>query len=363
MPASSHRDLRYQPDSVTLFTRLRAMPYAALLHSGDHDAPNGRYDIMAADPRRLFEYRDGVLRVDDMSIRTTRPLETLRHCLDTQNAAAAPPHFRSGFIGFFGYALQHTLERLPTSPPDPTGLPDLWGGDYLWSIVTDHVARTTKLWCDPELKDAEINSVLSAISREAPAPADGARICGAFEPSSSIEQYRLAFAKIQNYISSGDCYQVNLARHYRAPLLANRNEASWHTYQRLVRVQPGPFGAYLTTPHGEIACVSPERFVRLSTQGLETTPIKGTAARRDDAREDARVRRALADSPKNRAENLMIVDLLRNDLGRLCKPGTIRAQSLFDVQSFSNVHHLVSTIAGQPEAGVDAWEVDRKSVV
>lgn len=167
--------------------------------------------------------------------------------------------------------------------------------------------------------------------------------------------YCNAFNTVKRYIAAGDCYQVNLARHYVAGMTGDRAMASWSAYQRLVEVLPAPFGAYLATPFGHIVCLSPERFIRYSGNCIETSPIKGTAPRHTTMALDTASRNHLATSAKDRAENLMIVDLLRNDLGRICTPGSIQATELFQVETFANVHHLVSTIRGVPWPHVDAW--------
>jgi para-aminobenzoate synthetase component I len=148
---------------------------------------------------------------------------------------------------------------------------------------------------------------------------------------------------------------VNLARHYHAGLRGDCASASWVAYQQLANTQPGPFSAYLTTPFGVVVSMSPERFIKFFNYQIETAPIKGTAPRHRDRARDATAKDDLANSAKDRAENLMIVDLLRNDLGRLCVPGTIDASELFTIETFANVHHLVSTIRGIPKSGVDAW--------
>jgi para-aminobenzoate synthetase component 1 len=154
--------------------------------------------------------------------------------------------------------------------------------------------------------------------------------------------YRRAFERIQHYLVEGDCYQVNFAQRFSA-------EVSGDPFQGYLalRVQnPAPFAAYLNTPFGQVLSTSPERFLSLRDERVETRPIKGTRPRSDDRLEDEALRRALQRSEKDRAENLMIVDLLRNDLGRVCRYGSVKVPQLFGIESYATVHHLVSVVEG-----------------
>jgi len=350
----NHRNLPYHADTLALFARLRALPHAALLHSSDRRTATGRYDIMTADPLRCVSYDQGVLSIGAKRTATKQPFAALREEFQVDDEASSP-HFRTGFIGYFAYALQHTLERLPTGPPDTTGLPMLCGGDYGWSVVTDHVAATTTLWYRADLPASDVKRIERLLATSAADVPHEFFIDARYVSTTDDATYREGFNAIKTYIASGDCYQVNLARHYVAGMSGDQATASWSAYQRLVAIQPAPFGAYLATPFGHIVCLSPERFIRYSGDRIETSPIKGTAPRHTTQALDIASRDRLVDSAKDRAENLMIVDLLRNDLGRICKPGSIRAAALFQVESFANVHHLVSTICGVPRPGIDAW--------
>jgi anthranilate/para-aminobenzoate synthase component I len=138
--------LRDHADPLSLFERLRALPQPVLLHSSDRTSAAGRYDAMAADPIHSIIYHDGVLRVGTKSIATKRPLDALRTHFET-SANSRPAHFRTGFIGYFGYGLHHTLE-LPPGPPDVTGLPQMCGGDYSWSVVTGRICRPGSVRAD-----------------------------------------------------------------------------------------------------------------------------------------------------------------------------------------------------------------------
>jgi len=183
------------------------------------------------------------------------------------------------------------------------------------------------------------------------------QVRGGITSNLSAREYRSAFDAIKQFLHAGDCYQVNLAQRFSAEAGGD----AWAAYLELRRLSPAPYSAYLDWPHVQILCVSPELFLQVRNGEVETRPIKGTRARSADSAEDARRARALRCDPKDRAENLMIVDLLRNDLARNCATGSVRAPQLFGVESYSNVHHLVSTVTGKLRAGCDALDLLRDS--
>jgi para-aminobenzoate synthetase component 1 len=178
---------------------------------------------------------------------------------------------------------------------------------------------------------------LSAVAAAAPF-----RLTEPFQAQQSREQYRRALARIHAYLGAGDCYQVNYAQRFQArwqgqPLAA---------FLRLLAAHPAPHACYLKVGDEAVFGVSPERFLRIESRRVTSEPIKGSRPRGRDAEEDRVLGEALLADPKDRAENLMIVDLLRNDLGQFCQPGSIRAEPLFELRRFSNVQHLVSTVSG-----------------
>ena len=168
-------------------------------------------------------------------------------------------------------------------------------------------------------------------------------------------RYAHAFDKVKNYILEGDCYQVNLAQRFSAQAKGD----GWLAYKKLREISPAPFMAYMQLPHLEVLSASPERFLQVVGQHVETRPIKGTRPRSDDAIEDAKQAIDLQNSLKDRAENLMIVDLLRNDIGKNCEIGSVKAEKLFQLQSFANVHHLVSIVTGKLAQGKSALDLLR----
>lgn len=347
-------ELPYHADSAALFDAVASEPWAVLLDSGQAGG-QGRWDILAARPYAtlvcsggITEYRQdgGVQRgLDD-------PLDALRAALGAGQAAGDLP-FSGGAIGYFAYDLARGWTRLPSLAADAAAWPDMALGFYDWAVLVDHREhRSYLVHAGRRPMAGETWRDLVALFRRPQAERGQAyfRACGAVAASFSQQGYRAAFDRVQAYIRAGDCYQVNLAQRFTCPVEGD----PWAAYRALRRINPAPFSAYLSLPWGAVLSASPERFLQVRAGMVETRPIKGTRRRSPDAREDSLLRQALQVSVKDRAENLMIVDLLRNDLGRVCAPGSVRVPELFQVESFATVHHLVSTVTGRLRAGEDA---------
>ncbi|WP_373280411.1 aminodeoxychorismate synthase component I [Methylogaea oryzae] len=232
-------------------------------------------------------------------------------------------------------------------------------GLYDWAVVVDH--RERRSWLVGQGRDArtaarwnELQRIFSQVQTLAWQPR-GFRVLGEVVSNLPRERYARAFERIQHYIREGDCYQVNLAQRFSAPCQGS----PWHAYHQLRRLNCAPFSAYLNHPQVQTLSSSPERFLQVQDGVVETKPIKGTRPRGADSAADFAQAQALRDSLKDRAENLMIVDLLRNDLGKSCRPGSVHVPKLFDVESFATVHHLVSTVRGQLADGVHALDLLR----
>jgi para-aminobenzoate synthetase component I len=343
--------LGYRPDTLGLFERLLDLPRPALLHSADRSNPQGRYDVVAADPYAWIHYDGARLHRDGTATPAADPLAALRAALPPVGGPVGA-HFRHGFIGYFAYDLCHPALGVTSQPPTSVDAPPLQGGLYAWSIVTDHWRRQTTLFAHGVSRDY-VRGVVACVDRAA--PRIGAyRLAPFTQPPE--DDYRTAFARIQEYLHAGDCYQVNLARHFHAACVAPAPADTFALYRQLVARQPGAFAAFLDMPGTTVLSLSPERLLQFGADRIETCPIKGTASRGADPDEDRRLAVALRSDSKNRAENLMIVDLLRNDLGRVCRAGSIRVTKMFELLALDNVHHLVSTIEGTPRSGVDALE-------
>jgi para-aminobenzoate synthetase component 1 len=231
--------------------------------------------------------------------------------------------------------------------PDHTdavvNLPDMRIGRYLWSLVANHSAQQTQLFFH-DLCPAELSqSIIQRLSQVKETLSPGHfRLREPFKPTLSSEQYKQSVTAVKNYILSGDCYQTNFTQHFSSSFEGDL----WQAYLALREAAPSPYSAFWQWQDKALLSISPERFVKSSEGKVETKPIKGTLLRGKTVEEDQDNAVALLNSAKDRAENLMIVDLLRNDLGKNCVPGSIRVPKLFALESFPNVHHLVSTVSG-----------------
>ncbi len=351
--------LPYWPDNRQYYAQLRELPWPVWLDSGFPESGGGRYDILAADPYLTLVSKDGVAgcseagEVEQMD--HSDPLALLRTALGETSAPIADLPFSGGAIGFLGYDLNRSYGVLPPR----SGLvdwPDMAVGLYDWAVVVDH-ARQRSYFVRQGRDRRDHSAWQSALRRllaVSAAPGAVPEVRGTLlESGMSVADYARDFEQIQRYISDGDCYQVNFSQRFKARIGCD----AWTLYQRMRLDNPAPYGALLEYPFGQLLSSSPEQFLSLRNGRAQTRPIKGTRPRGSSAVQDLALRAQLLSSEKDRAENLMIVDLLRNDLGRVCEPGSIEVPDLFQVESFATVHHLVSTVTGRLRAGKDALDL------
>lgn len=351
------------PSAWDVALRLSDRPHLLFLDSALPGGELGRYSFVAADP---FAWIDGgpLTALDDV---------LRRHRLDP--LPGLPP-FQGGAAGLFGYDLCHQIERLPRPRFDEFGVPPLAVGLYDCVVSFDHQAGRAWVLSTglPERGTARVararrrlRDVRSRLERP-PSPlvwSPGLALQpAAYQPlpgwpgvgsSFTPDGFRAAIARAIEYVHAGDCFQVNLAQRLLAPL----REHPLALYDRLRRVNPAPFAGYLDLGRFALASASPERFVRLDRGRVQTRPIKGTRPRGATPEEDEARAGELLASPKDRAENVMIVDLLRNDLGRVCAFGSVRVEALCRLESYRTVHHLVSEVSGTLAAGKGAVDLLR----
>ena len=228
-------------------------------------------------------------------------------------------------LGTFGYAL-NKLEPYPGSTGSPAYL-----NAYEWAIVQDHLLRRAVFVALPSVPAQRRAELRRRFRQSAVEPRTRFSVNAPFVSNFSEAQYKNAFEQIQQYIQAGDCYQVNLAQRFSTSFTGD----PWPAYKQLRRAAAAPYSAYITLPdNNAIMSLSPERFIAVHGRHVETSPIKGTRPRGANAQSDQDAAQALINSGKDRAENLMIVDLLRNDLGKVAKPGSVKVPSLFAIESF-----------------------------
>ena len=405
------------PDPLRCCERLEGFPYRVFLDSAANETRLGRYSFLTADPCAVIRSHGTKTECLDL-VRGTRepvpgdPLAAVRALLAPHAADPVPdlPPFQGGVAGYVAYDWGLTLERLPAPRYDDLALPDLVLGVYDWVLAWDHVtsrawlistgmpetsqpARTTRAQeraravrarveqPNPEPRIPSLDVARDALSdgRRAspesriPSPESRVLARSVQAPSFAVENgwwdshlpirssftragYLAAVERVREYIFAGDIFQANLSQRFEAPL----GESPWSLYSRLHATNAAPFASFLDFPEATVISASPERFLRVGRDGrVETRPIKGTRPRGVGPEHDAALGQALAESAKDRAENLMIVDLMRNDLSRVCAPRSVRVSELFSLEHYATVHHLVSTVVGELESGLDALHLLR----
>jgi para-aminobenzoate synthetase component 1 len=354
-------EIPYRADSAAWFEPLADEPWAAYLDSGRPLHGAGRYDVIAADPDTTLVTRGGLTEIrtaDAVRLSPQDPFALLRAELGEPVSALPGLPFQGGAIGWFAYDLGRRIERLPTLARDSEQVPDMAIGIYDWALVADHLRKRAWLVGAGRVpRTRERWDELVSLFRDPPPAAvrPPFRVLGQPKPDLTRAAYGRAFERVKSYILEGDCYQVNLARRFSAPAAGD----PWSGFRELRQLNPAPFSAFLATPFARVLSSSPERFLQVRRGRVQTKPIKGTRPRGHTPGADFALARELAGSLKDQAENLMIVDLLRNDLGRVCTPGSVRVPKLFDVESFATVHHLVSTVTGRLAPGEDALSLLR----
>ena len=346
MLTCSIQPLAYTSNPGVYFERIRHEPGAILLDSGCPQATRGRYDILSAWPVEQLSWRPDT-RAQDF-------LASARTLLTGLQPAGAPVDtplpFTGGLIGHLDYTFGAALQGLGSTADTATTRLGL----YTWALITDHKLQTTQLVFHPQTSACERARITEHFQCSPAATDQRFSLKAPFTASLDRTQYHDAIARIQQYILAGDCYQVNFTQRFSAPCTGD----PWGAYVALRQACPTPFAGFQALDGSNaIVSLSPERFIRVQDRQVETRPIKGTQPRGANPSEDQHNARQLLESIKDRAENLMIVDLLRNDLGRSCRTGSIRVPELFSLETYPNVHHLVSAVTGELAPGKDVFDL------
>ncbi|EKO3372505.1 aminodeoxychorismate synthase component 1 [Vibrio fluvialis] len=350
------KPLTYQPDLANqLFSKVESQPWAMLLRSASDTHIDSRFDILVAHPivtLTTFGDETEVREPSGVTLSQDDPFELLatlqQHYLPALQYTDDLP-FIGGALGYFAYDLGRRVERLPSLAEHDLTAPDMAVGLYEWAIVVDHQLKTARVI------GQNIESAESLLADGNQKPLTAFALSSPWQSNMTPNSYREKFTQVQEYLLSGDCYQINLAQRFQA----HYQGSEWLAYLKLEQFNLAPFSAFIRTEQGTILSVSPERFLQVKDRIIETKPIKGTRPRNDDPVVDAANAAELAQAEKDQAENLMIVDLLRNDIGRVAKPGSVHVPKLFDIESFPAVHHLVSTIRAELDSQYDCADLLR----
>ncbi|MEE4202443.1 MAG: anthranilate synthase component I family protein [Halieaceae bacterium] len=333
----------YQEDGAQLAERFADLPGMVFLDGRSGRAPGAGWDLIAALPEHI-------LRISDYEFDAHRWFDAIDAALSAGEYTPAPDGwpFAPGAVGFLDYDSAARLHGVVKSNEQPATV-----GLYRAVVVQDHSRQQAMLVCDIRCPADTRDTLLTRLSSDACPAAlwPAARLLAPFAPEISDSQYIDAIDRIQGWLRAGDCYQVNFAHRFHTQLIGH----PWRAYRSLRAAVRGSYAAYLAlTPGHTVLSLSPERFISVENGAVITQPIKGTAPRSPDPEIDRAAAQALSQSPKDHAENVMITDLLRNDLGQWCMPGSVQTEELCVLRSYSNVHHLVSTVRGQLRPGIHA---------
>ncbi|PWY55300.1 aminodeoxychorismate synthase component I [Legionella qingyii] len=327
--------LDYSDSLHEYYQKLHHLPGFVLLESTDRF--HGRYDIISAYPYDFIQIEQNCQDLPGLLKRINQILSPVPSVVDLP--------FQGGALGYVSYDLGAKLIGIDSSiQPTLENMPLLDFGLYDWAIIVDHHQKEITLFAanmhqsTPKVVD-EVLELWNAVSKQ---PCD-AFIKSDFTPLLDKQDYMNAFSSVYQFLKEGRSYQVNLTQPFHAAYEGN----SWAFYKKICMKNPVPFSAFLRTPAADILSFSPERFLFYDEGKLVTSPIKGTIGRSTNEAEDDGLKNKLSSCEKNRAENVMIVDLLRNDLGKIAKSGSVNVTNLCEIQSYNSVHHLVSTIEAQ----------------
>jgi para-aminobenzoate synthetase component I len=368
------------PDPWQLCQRLAQLPHLLFLDSAGGPANLRRYSFLTADPFRWLLARGPRTEILDrgratvLCLETADPFAVLQEQLRQWRLPAIPdlPPFQGGAAGLFGYDLCHHIEKLPRPEQDEFAVPDMAIGFYDWVIAFDHPQRRAWLIATglPEISPSaqrekahdRLRQIRGLLEGQPPAACGLACVKQPIQLGPGFEvpglpgllsnvnrkRYLDTIRRAVEYIHAGDCFQVNIAQRLLYPACIPPLEL----YGRLRQRNPAPFAGYFDLGDFVIASASPERFLRVDNGAVETRPIKGTRPRGSTPAEEQANAEELLHSAKDRAENVMIVDLLRNDLGRVCQYGSVKVTQVCQLETYQYVHHLVSEVRGRLREGL-----------
>lgn len=358
------RTIQTTLNSFEIYLLFKDQPYSFMLDSGMDAGKLGRYSIIGADPFKVFKSKNSTIEIfnreGEPDVTVGNPFDALKDLLAKFNSMerdAIP--FLGGAVGYFGYDLCHFVEELPRTAVDDVQIPDCYLGFYDGVVIIDHLehkVHLSALGIDGEI--ATKLDLLESMIRKGelcPPTIELKEKSKKPEFKANMEKayYIETINRIKEYIRSGDIYQANMTQRFECDL----EETPLELYAKLRQINPAPFASFMDFGEGAIVSSSPERFIKVDNGIIETRPIKGTRPRGSNPAEDQVNREELLASEKDRAELLMIVDLERNDLGRIAKTGTVKVPELFVLEEYATVYHLVSTVTAEVREDCDAVDI------
>lgn len=355
-------ELPYQPYyTLNLFEHLSSIQWSMLLYSGNNNNhSDARFDILVTNPILTLITQNQITTISykNTVIHCTKdPFFILKEYKKKFNLpfdTHYPIPFQGGFIGVFGYDLAKYIEPIPKLKKQDIFLPDMAIGLYRWAIITDH-----KIFKNYLVTHDNPNLILKWIKKYNSYNINtnaSFKLLTKWNTNINQTEYSKKFRIIRKNLIEGNCYQICLSQRFTASYIGNE----WIAFRYLLKYNQAPFSAFIRLPKkASILSFSPERFIQLNNLNIKTQPIKGTLPKLKNVHNDRKQIIKLSKSIKNKSENLMIVDLLRNDIGKVAIPGSINVIKLFDIQSFSKIHHMISTIIGKLDKKFDVCDLIR----
>lgn len=360
-------EIHMAPEPAWCFEAFANRPYSFFLDSGMDPGKMGRYSFMGSDPFLVLRSRGDEITVIKEGAEETRqgnPFDVLGEFLELYSLKVqeTPVPFVGGAVGYFSYDLGRFIESIPDTAVDDLQLPECYVAFYDAVVAYDHLEGKTYVvstgfpeldetarlqHAEERLKDLRNHVLLSPPPQETKEALAGKN--AKLKANFTHDNYLKAVETAREYICAGDIFQVNLSQRFEAAM----DVSPYELYKRLRKINPAPFANYFGFDGVTIVGASPERFLKLRGDRVETRPIKGTRPRGRTPQEDDELARSLLASVKDRAENVMIVDLERNDIGRVCRYGTVRVTELAILETYPTVFHLTSTVVGQLREGSD----------
>ena len=342
--------INYYSNSCIYAEYLKNFDWFIFLDSCNDVSNFGRYDILSCNPNIKITSYGKNINVQSNNLNSSfydDPFEIIKKYHHTKEISKEFP-FSKGLMGYFGYeALDSSKDSL-----DEKIFPNIAVGFYDWAVIVDHEKRES--WIVYDNKNSLIDYLSTKfLSKNLSIKQDYNNIFYNFEKNTSKEKYMADVKTIKSYIKNGDCYQVNYSQNFTCKYDAE----PWNIYKDIRNINPAPYSTFFSFNDMYIISSSPERFISTRNGIVETKPIKGTLKRLKDKILDDKQIDLLKNDEKNRAENLMIVDLLRNDLSKCCKLNSVKVDKLFDIESYASVHHMVSTISGELENNMNSLDI------
>ncbi len=329
-------------------------PYPFFLDSGKHHDKFGKFSFIGFAPLAVFKAKgDKIEIIENNSLHefiNSKSLDIFQNFFDkyTKNHKSPFP-FSGGFVGFLSYDLCRKIEKIPSLSEDDKNIPDICFGLYDGIFVYDHKKRDCFIVAHGINEPAgniikNLNTIIKQANKKNQyVKSPHKKIKNEITSNFSKEEYIKSIGRVKRYIKNGDIYQANLTQRFETKYTRD----AWLLYQRLRNINPAPFSSFIDYGDFQIISSSPERFIRVDKRKIQTRPIKGTIARGINKKEDIVNKKILLNSEKDKSELIMIVDVARNDLGRISKIGTVKVEKLFSLEKYPTVYHLASTITGE----------------